>query len=242
MKSDSAYPSDPRLHDGKGGPAAGARASPTEGDRTVDSDERNVSVRALAHDMRNAVAPIRNVVQLLKLRAGADANLAPLTDIIDRQVDEIVRLVNILSDADRRGRDELKPAGEGDGMQSAAGPAISRRILIVDDNAALLTSLSAVLREAGHDVKTAGDGLEALALAQNWKPEFVLLDVHMPRMTGFEVAKQLRALFARGEMKLVLMSGSSLDATTLRGAEKAGFDHCIDKIHEFAALEKLLRW
>ena len=196
----------------------------------------------MAHDLRNAVAPIRNAVQLLRLRGKTDPNLAPITDIIDRQVNEIVRLLNLLADAERPARGDLHTAAVGnEHAPPPPGATIARHILIVDDNAALLTSLSGVLREAGHEVKTAADGPQALALAHSWKPEFVLLDVHMPHMNGFEVAKQLRALFPRRDMKLVLMSGSALDETTLRGAERAGFDHCIDKVHEFASLENLLR-
>jgi CheY-like chemotaxis protein len=211
-------------------------------DLSHDADDRNISGRTVVHDLRNAVAPIRNAVQLLRFRGSADPDLAPITDIIERQINEIVRILNVLVDADRPVRDGAKSAAgsiEG-GTPSSAAAAMARNILIVDDNAAFLTSLSSVLREAGHKVKTAAEGTEALAVAQSWKPEFVLLDVHMPRMNGFEVAKQLRALFPQDVMKLVLMSGSSLDETMVRGAERAGFDHCIDKIHDFAALEKLL--
>ena len=209
----------------------------------VDAGDRNSPARALVHDLRNAVAPIRNAVQLLRFRDDADADLASITDIIARQVTEIVRILDALGNDDRPGSGNL-----GSAVNRNAHPAppsatarIGRNILVVDDNAALLASLSAVLGEAGHEVKTAADGVEALALAQSWKPDFVLLDAQMPRMNGFEVAKQLRTLFPQGAMKLVLMSGSPPDETTLRGAQRAGFDHYIDKIHDFAAFEKLLR-
>jgi CheY-like chemotaxis protein len=209
----------------------------------VDAADRNSLARVLVHDLRNAVAPIRNAAQLLRLRGGADADLASVTDIIDRQVNEIVRILDALGNDDRPGSGDLGSAANRDvhlTPLSATG-LIARNILVVDDNAALLASLSAILREAGHEVKTAADGAEALALAQSWKPDFVLLDAQMPRMNGFEVARQLRASFPPAVMKLVLMSGSPSDETTLRGAERAGFDHYIDKIHDFAALEKLLR-
>ena len=209
----------------------------------VDAGDRNIFARALVHDLRNAVAPIRNAVQLLRLRGSADASLASITDIFERQVNEIVRILNVLGEGDRPGRGDLGSAANGNDRTPPppAAAITGKHVLVVDDNAALLTSLSGVLREAGHEVKTAADGAEALALAQSWKPEFVLLDAQMPRMNGFEVARQLRTLFPQGVMKLFLMSGSPLDEATLRGAERAGFDRCIDKIHDFAALEKLLR-
>ena len=209
----------------------------------VDAGDRNSLARALVHDLRNAVAPIRNAVQLLRFRGGADADLASITDILDRQVKEIVRILDGLANDDRPGSGGLGSAANRNAhpAPSSATVPVARNILIVDDNAALLASLSAVLRDAGHEVKTAADGGEALALVQSWKPDFVLLDAQMPRMNGFEVARQLRTLFPQRAMKLVLMSGSPPDETTLRGAERAGFDHYIDKIHDFTAFEKLLR-
>lgn len=195
--------------------------------------------RTLVHDLRNAVAPIRNSVQLLRLRGGGDASLVKVTDIIDRQVNEIVRLLNLLGEA---AGDVAAPAGAGgQSAQQAAAESIRRSVLIVDDNAAFSTSLCSVLAEAGHVVKTAADGAAALAIAQSWQPEFVLLDVHMPGMNGYEAAKRIRALYPPDIMKLILVTGSTLDETTLRGARRAGFDHCIDKINGIAALEVLLR-
>jgi len=205
--------------------------------------DRNSLARTLVHDLRNAVAPIRNAVQLLRFRGGADADLASVTDMIDRQVNEIARILDALGNDNRPGRGGLGSAANGDvhPAPSSATVRIARKILVVDDNAALLASLSAVLREAGHEVKTAADGVEALALVQSWTPDFVLLDAQMPRMNGFEIARQLRTLFPQGAVKLILMSGSPPDETTLQGAKRAGFDHYIDKIHGFAAFEKLLR-
>jgi CheY-like chemotaxis protein len=199
-------------------------------------------MRKVVHDLRNVVAPLRNAVQLLRFRSKADDSLTSITDIIDRQINEMIRMLNALADTDKSAEAaEDKPAMRDlravQHSQSSAG----RRVLIVDDNVALLTSLSSVLREAGHGVQTAEDGAEALALAASWNPEIVLLDADMPRMNGFEVAKQLRAKFSRESMKLVLMSGSTLDEATRRGAERAGFDHCIDKIHSFSSLDSVLR-
>lgn len=196
-------------------------------------------LRKLVHDLRNVVAPLHNAVQLLRLRGKTDTQLAPITDIIERQVESMVRLLNTLADGERPAQASAAPATQ---STRAYPPGQERRrILIVDDNVALLTSLASVLREAGHGVETAEGGDQALALAASWKPEFVLLDADMPRMNGFEVAKQLRATYPRDAMALVLMSGSTLDDATRRGAERAGFDHCIDKIHSFNSLDTLLR-
>jgi CheY-like chemotaxis protein len=60
-------------------------------------------------------------------------------------------------------------------------------------------------------------------------------------MNGFDAARELRASFPARAMRLILMSGNALDEATIRGAERAGFDHCIDKIHDFASLDELLQ-
>jgi CheY-like chemotaxis protein len=217
-----------------------ATIAPSAGADGARDATRANELRTVVHDLRNAVAPLRNAVQLLRLRGKTDAELVPITDIIERQVNEMVRMLNNLAGGERPAESALAPRVDGQ-REAAVQPVPGRRILIADDNVALLTSLSSVLREAGHGVQTAEDGPQALALAASWNPEFVLLDAHMPHMNGFEVAKQLRAAYPQDVMTLILMTGSSLDDATVRGAERAGFDHCIDKIHSFAMLDGILR-
>jgi CheY-like chemotaxis protein/anti-sigma regulatory factor (Ser/Thr protein kinase) len=117
----------------------------------------------------------------------------------------------------------------------------ARRILIADDNQAVRNSFAAILREMGHDVRLAADGVQALELAESWSPEFVILDVHMPKIDGYAIARKLRARFPPEEMRLVMMSGTDLDQTTLSGAKQAGFDHCVDKTFAVKGLDALLR-
>lgn len=72
--------------------------------------------------------------------------------------------------------------------------AVSRRILIVDDDRGLRLALSTLLTDAGHDVATAGDGLNALALLQERPFDVVLLDISLPGMSGLDVLARARAL------------------------------------------------
>lgn len=117
----------------------------------------------------------------------------------------------------------------------------ARRILVADDNPAVRNSFAAILHELGHEVRLAADGEEAIEIAQQWGPDFVILDVHMPKINGYVVARKLRARFPHGVMRLVMMSGTELDQTTLFGAKEAGFDYCIDKTLAVKALDPLLR-
>jgi len=189
----------------------------------------------LAHELRNRIAPIRNVVQLLRMRDRGEDTLGPLVDLIERQLDAMVRAIDIAVDSDRAGEDG--PPG-----RTQQGTAHSpRRVLVADDSAAMRGSLGEILRDQGHSVRVAADGAEALAMAVDWRPEIVILDIHMPQMDGFEVARRLRAKFAPSEMKLFMMSGNTLDKAAERNALQAGFDLCIDKVIDLGRLEALLQ-
>lgn len=78
--------------------------------------QRNLS-RTLVHDLRNALAPISNAVYLLRLRGREDATLAQITDIIDRQVTAIVRMLNDPGEAARAGRSDLNTTADGHAAQ-----------------------------------------------------------------------------------------------------------------------------
>jgi CheY-like chemotaxis protein len=115
-----------------------------------------------------------------------------------------------------------------------------KRILVVDDSNELRASLGNILQEMGHEVRAAADGVEALEIARKWLPGYVLLDINIPKLNGYEVARELRSEFPAAHMVLIMMSGVSLSDAMLRGAKEAGFDHCIDKMQAFEQIEKLL--
>lgn len=201
------------------------------------ANHENAHFARLAHELRNRIAPIRNAVQLMRLRCGPEADIVQLIDLIDRQLDGMLRA---LGDAPEAGR----PAGQGIASRAAprAGVACGlRRILIADDSVAMRDSLADLLRDKGYDVKAVASGAEALECASAWLPEIVMLDINMPQVDGFEVARRLRARFPPSSMKLVMMSGNTLDRVALSAAAQAGFDHCIDKVIDVELLETLLQ-
>ena len=108
------------------------------------------------------------------------------------------------------------------------------RVLVVDDNADLRASLASILQLSGRDmeIRTVPDGAAAVAAALEWEPRIAFIDIHMPGMNGFQVARKLRERFLPGSMKLILMSGVTIDETLARDAKLAGFDACIDKVAE----------
>jgi signal transduction histidine kinase len=107
--------------------------------------------------------------------------------------------------------------------KSEATLQVRRNILIADDNQDALESLALMLRLEGHEVVCASDGEEALALADQRRPEIVVLDVGMPKLDGCEVARRIRAeAWGRGAV-LVALTGWGQDIDRRRSRE-AGFD------------------
>jgi signal transduction histidine kinase/ActR/RegA family two-component response regulator len=102
-------------------------------------------------------------------------------------------------------------------------PAPSRRILVVDDSVDSAEALAKLLTILGHDVETAYGGLAALEAAQVKKPDVVMLDIGMPRMDGFDVARQIRKDSALKDVFLVAMTGYGQEDDR-RQTQESGFD------------------
>jgi CheY-like chemotaxis protein len=107
-------------------------------------------------------------------------------------------------------------------------PVRGRRILIVDDNQDAAESIAQYLQLEGHEVKTVGDGTEALASAPIYAPDIVLLDIGLPGMDGYEVAVRLRGLPQTASACLIALTGYGQPADRAR-AREAGFDHHLTK-------------
>lgn len=116
---------------------------------------------------------------------------------------------------------------------------VSRRFLVVDDNIDATDSQAALLRLLGHQVETAYSGAVALEKARAFRPEIVLLDLGMPGMDGFEVARQLRAMPEGREVLLVAQTGWGQEEDRRR-TRAAGFDAHLAKPVDVAALQRLL--
>jgi two-component system CheB/CheR fusion protein len=98
-----------------------------------------------------------------------------------------------------------------------------RRIVILDDIEDVAWTLATVLEAAGHELRTAASGAQALALAEEFKPDVVLLDIAMPTMDGHEVARRLRATARGRNMLLIAATGWGSESDRQASAE-AGFD------------------
>jgi CheY-like chemotaxis protein len=114
-----------------------------------------------------------------------------------------------------------------------------RRILVVDDNADAAESMGLLLRIAGHDVRIAHDGVAGLAAAQESLPDVVLLDIGLPGIDGYEVARRMRAQPGSEKVLLVALTGYGQEED-LRKSREAGFDHHLVKPVDPTSLSALL--
>jgi DNA-binding response OmpR family regulator len=110
---------------------------------------------------------------------------------------------------------------------------------VVDDSRDAADSLALMLQMMGHETRTAYDGLEAVQAAATFRPEVVLLDIGLPRMNGYEVARHVRQQRWGAGMALIALTGWGQDEDKRRALE-AGFDHHLTKPVDAAALEELL--
>ena len=113
------------------------------------------------------------------------------------------------------------------------------RVLVVDDNVDTVLSFSMLLRASGHEVQTAHDGLAAVQAAINYRPDIVLLDIGLPGLNGYEVAKQIRQHPDLKHVVLVALTGYGQDSDR-HASGQAGFTHHLVKPARFEELQKIL--
>jgi signal transduction histidine kinase/ActR/RegA family two-component response regulator len=117
--------------------------------------------------------------------------------------------------------------------------ASARRVLVVDDNVEGAESLSELLRLWGHEVEMAHDGPTGLSLAAGWRPEVVLLDIGLPGLDGYEVARRLRGTETTRAAVLIAVTGYGEQVHEGR-LEQVGFDHLLVKPVNIPDLRELL--
>ena len=128
--------------------------------------------------------------------------------------------------------------------QESMGALVGTRVLIVDDNIDMVMMLASALRAKGYSVQSAYTGPDGLKVAQQWRPEVVLLDIGLPGLDGYQVARRLRSNPTQGstdeKLRLIALTGYGRE-TDIARARDAGFDAHLVKPYEFEQLESLMR-
>ena len=131
--------------------------------------------------------------------------------------------------------DEHASLGEHDTPDTSLG----RRILVVDDNVDAAMSLAVLLGLMGHETRTAHDGLEAMAVADQFKPDVALLDIGMPKLNGYETARRMRQETWGRQMLLVALTGWGQETDRAR-SDDAGFNSHLVKPVDIAEIQRVL--
>ena len=134
-------------------------------------------------------------------------------------------------------RTESYPGTPAEGWPSSAGS--KRRILVVDDNQDSAASMAMMLQLLGNEIRTAQDGLEALELAEQFRPQVVLMDIGMPNLNGYEATRRIREQPWGRDMSIIALTGWGQEMDRAKSKE-AGCDGHLVKPINLPDLEKLL--
>jgi len=132
---------------------------------------------------------------------------------------------------------ETRPTSPPTERAKATGPSL--RVLVVDDNVDTAQTLVLLLEASGHDVRIGHDGPTALEAALDFRPHVVLLDIGLPGLDGYEVAKRIRRQSVVPNMMLVAMTGYGQETDRQR-SQAAGFDHHLVKPVDYGKVEEIL--
>lgn len=233
-----------------------AKYTPPGGEIHVEVLESGAKVSIAVRDNGAGIAPdllphvfelfVQSEETLEHARGGLGIGLA----IVKRLVEMHGGSVEVSSDGEGSGSTfsihlwRLEPtqtAGEGPcggRIEDATAGARSKRILVVDANPDAADTVAAILAAAGHRVDVAYSALSALAAAERLRPDAIVLDLDLPRMSGYEVARRLRAQPCLDNALIIALSGNKGDEAPARAA---GIDRYLRKPIDVAALRGALQ-
>lgn len=189
------------------------------------------------HDLRNCLAAMRAGASMLHRSADQPAIVEKVADGLYVQVAEMLALVDKFIGCTPRTSEET---GVAHGSAIDATDERPLRILIADDNADAANTLATYLRLSGHRPVVALDGGQALQLASDEAPDVMLLDLSMPTLDGYEVARRVRSQSWGAALRLIAVSGW-FSTEDIDRAMQAGFDAHISKPIDMDALPRMLQ-
>jgi len=181
----------------------------------------------LARQLPESLNAMQGALGILRVST-EDAPRRHAQEVLERQVAVLVDLCARIS----------SPAGV------AAAPAIPEadaphRVLVVDDNTDSAEVLAALLDALGHDAACAFDGTTALRMVESHRPDVVFLDMALPDMSGFDVARRLRADPRHARLRIIGLTGFGSDEHRRRAAEEGLDDYVVKPVHAEALMALL---
>lgn len=124
-------------------------------------------------------------------------------------------------------------------MGAAGESGQARRVLLVDDSVDAAEAMSMLLETLGHEVRTLHDGPSALAAVDEFAPEVVILDIGLPGMDGFQIAREMRTRPSTKTALMIALTGYGGESDRQRSRD-AGFDFHLVKPVSFTAIEDVI--
>lgn len=203
------------------------------GNASVERSSLDPRTVQLIHDLRNSLASLRAATHMLSRSPSDHAVVVRAAEGIQCQVTEMIACMD-----DFVGHDPVPAPAESPAPREEH--AASLRVLIADDNVDAANTLATWLRMQGHRTAVAFDGEAAWQLARENNPDVMLLDISMPQLDGYELAKRVREQPWGSHVRLIAVSGWLSPEQRAR-ALAAGYDAQVNKPIDMDALETLLR-
>lgn len=178
-----------------------------------------------AHELREALGAMQMALEVLR-RPSDEATRARMLELIERQLAILAKLAD----------ESASPTA---GKKAAAPGSTARRILVVDDNVDSAEVLGALLEHMGHEVFVAYTGARALEVAHERRPDVVLLDLALPDVSGFDVARSMRKDAGLTATRIIGLTGFGSDEHRKR-AKEAGLDDYVVKPVDASVLGQVL--
>ena len=199
----------------------------------------------LAHELRGGLAAIRQATQVARTAGASEDQIRWSQDVTVRQVDAMSLLLDKWVAVARPLPVAPAPPAVLDDPQEPPPereppPPTGLRVLVADDSRDNADSFATLLAMSGHDVRTAYSGLEAVAVADVFRPQVLLIDIAMPGANGYEVARRIRSRSWGPTAVLIAITGWGHEDDRVKAAE-AGFDHHLVKPVDLGHLEPLLK-
>jgi GAF domain-containing protein len=195
---------------------------------------KDTFVAMAGHALRNRVSPILSALEVMRL-AGVGEGTEEL-EVVERQAEQLIPLIDeLLAIARGTALDDGMPLpkkklAKGSGLETARTNTRSLRVLVVEDNIDMAMMLGNLLRTLGHEPMIAHDGPAALAHAERERPHLAFLDLGLPGMDGFELARKLREQPAFGDVPVVALTGYDQASDRARTREAGFVEHLVKPI------------
>jgi PAS domain S-box-containing protein len=230
-----------------------AKYTPPGGRITLEADRRDACIDITVRDTGMGIPPdmLTRVFDLFvqaEFAPGRSGGLGVGLTIVKSIVEMHGGQVQARSEGPGRGSEFVVtlpcleadlPRAKRSNLDAATASSGKRRILVVDDNVDAAMSCAMLLRIDGHDVQVAHDGPSGLDRAKSFSPEIVLLDIGLPEMDGYEVARQMRSAPETGDAYLVAITGFGQEEDR-RKSRQAGFDLHLVKPVTFQDLQSVI--